>query len=305
MTKFPAYLKPGDRIGIMCPAGYMKKSDTEDCVRTLQNWGFSVQLGRTVGGNSANYFSGTDEARLRELQKMLDDKDLKAILFARGGYGTSRIIDRVDFSSFRKKPKWLIGFSDITILLNHVFSNYSIGGVHASMANAFKEERGNNISVISLREVLLGNPTTYQCPGHRFNKPGKAKGILVGGNLAMLTHAVGTDSDVDTKNKILFIEDVGEYIYNIDRMFLQLKRSGKLKGIKALIVGSFTDIKDTKRPFGKSVSEAIRDAVSEYAIPVAFGFPVSHSLPNLALKTGGTYEIIVSKNKTTLTEAFR
>lgn len=301
-TRFPAYLEPGDKIGIMCPAGYMKLKDTEDCVRTLKSWGFSVKMGRTVGGKSGNYFSAPDEKRRNELQKMLDDKSLKAILFARGGYGTSRIIDSLDFSVFKKHPKWLIGFSDITVLLNHVYSNFRISALHASMANAFKEGKGKNISVVSMREALLGHSTSYRCPGHRFNKPGKAKGIMMGGNLAMLVHAIGTDSDFDPKNKILFLEDIGEYIYNIDRMFLQLKRSGKLKGLKGMIIGGFTDIKDTKRPFGKSVNEALLEALSGFSFPVAFGFPVSHSTPNLALKTGGYYELSVDKKTTLLTE---
>jgi len=258
-------------------------------------------VGITIG-QQYHYFSGTDEERIEDLQHMLDDENVKAILCARGGYGLTRIIDKIDFTNFKKNPKWIIGFSDVTILHSHIYRNYSISTLHSPMANAFNEEGFKDEFVKSLWHVLEGKKIKYQCKKHEFNKKGEGIGELVGGNLAILAHLVGTESDIKTKGRILFIEDVGEYLYNIDRMMYQLKRSGKLDKLAGLIVGGFTDMKDTERPFGQTVYEIIRDSVAEYDYPVCFNFPVSHGKENYALKIGVGYKLKVGNNKATLEE---
>lgn len=290
----PSYLKKGDTIGLVCPAGFMPIEKVQTAIEVLQQWGFTVKVGKTVGGDSTNYFSGTDEERLNDLQQMMDDKNIKAIMCARGGYGMGRIIEQINFKKFLKYPKWIIGFSDITVLHSHLYTNYKIASLHAPMAAAFNDEGYKNEYVQSLYHALVGTKANYKCEAHPFNKKGIANGRLVGGNLSLLAHLVGTSSDIKTKNKILFIEDVGEYIYNVDRMMHQLKRSGKLKNLAGLIVGKFTEMKDTERPFGQTTEEVIRDAVKEYDYPVCFNFPVSHEKENYALKVGVKYFLSIT-----------
>ena len=272
------------------------------CVQTLQDWGYNVIVGKTLGSASENYFSGDDETRADELQAMLDTKSIKAILFGRGGYGMSRIIDRLDFKKFRKNPKWLIGFSDITVMHTHLLSNYSIASLHAPMAAAFNDGQHTNEYITTLKNALAGIKAVYEVPVHSLNKPGKGKGILVGGNLALLAHVIGTDSDFDTKNKILFLEDIGEYIYNVDRLLHQLKRSGKFNKLSGLILGGFTDMKDTERPFGKSIDNVLQEITAELNCPICFHFPVSHGKENVALKVGVEYKLSVNSALTILEE---
>jgi muramoyltetrapeptide carboxypeptidase len=300
MIKIPPYLKKGDTIGITCPAGFMAKEKAQTCIDTLQRWGYQVMVGKTLGSNSTNYFSGTDEERRDELQAMLDDVNINAILCGRGGYGVGRIIDQLDFTKFKKKPKWIIGFSDITVLHSHIYTNVKIASLHAPMAAAFIE--GENEFIQSLQKALAGKKATYKLPSHPFNKNGTAIGELVGGNLSLLAHLTGTSSDINTKNKILFIEDIGEQIYSIDRMLYQLKRSGKLDKLAGLIIGGFTDMKDTDRPFGKTVYEVIQEIVAAYSYPVCFNFPVSHGKENYALKIGVKCELKVTNKAVQLKE---
>jgi muramoyltetrapeptide carboxypeptidase len=302
MIKTPGYLQKGDTIGIVCPAGYMAAEKVQSCINALQEWGYKVKTGKTVGGDSATYFSGTDKERLDDLQQMLNDKEIKTVLCGRGGYGMGRIIDQVDFKKFKKRPKWIVGYSDITVLHSHLYSNYYISSIHAPMAGAFNEEGYKNEYILSLKDALEGKPIKYTCPAHEFNRKGEAIGELVGGNLSLLAHLTGTDSDIKTKGSILFLEDVGEYSYNIDRMLYQLKRSGKLSKLAGLIIGGFTEMKDTERPFGKPVPEIIRDIVQAYDYPVCFDFPVSHSDRNLALKIGLNYKLKISQSKVLLEE---
>jgi muramoyltetrapeptide carboxypeptidase len=302
MIKTPSYLQTGNTIGIVCPAGYMSAEKARTCVETLQQWGYKVKMGKTLGSDSATYFSGTDEERLNDFQQMIDDDEVQAVLCGRGGYGTGRIIEQINFKKFKKNPKWIIGYSDITILHSHLFTNYYISSLHAPMAAAFNDGGSENEFVLSLKNALEGKKLKYQCAPHVFNKKGEAIGELVGGNLALLAHLVGTDSDLKTKGKILFIEDIGEQLYNIDRMLYQLKRSGKLSKLAGLIIGGFTDCKDTDRPFGQSVYEIIRDVVKEYDYPVCYDFPVSHSVENYALKIGVGYKLKVVKAKVSLEE---
>jgi muramoyltetrapeptide carboxypeptidase len=302
MSILPPYLKRGDTIGIVAPAGYMPFEKMQTCIDILSEWGYNVKIGDTAYSQSETYFSGSDEQRLSDVQQMLDDPQVHAILCARGGYGVSRIIDKLSFKKFRKHPKWIVGFSDITVFHSHIHANYKIATLHAPMAAAFNDEEYNNPYVQSLKAALAGQAADYECAAHEFNQLGKAEGVLVGGNLTLLAHTIGTPSDIKTKNKILFLEDVGEYLYNIDRMLLQLKRNGKLEKLAGLIIGGFTDCKDTERPFGKSVYEIIQEHVKDYDYPVCFGFPVSHDKENYALKIGVEYELTVSANGVQLTE---
>lgn len=302
MVKVPPSLQPGDTIGITCPAGYMAAEKALTCINTLEQWGYRVKVGKTLGSDSDTYFSGTDEERLNELQQMLDDDDVKAVLCGRGGYGMSRIIDRLNFSRFKKKPKWIIGFSDITVLHAHLYSNFKIASLHAPMAAAFNDDGFNNEYVLSLKAALEGKKAKYHCVPHVFNNKGEAVGELVGGNLTLLVNIIGTPSEFKTRGRILFIEDVGEYLYSTDRMMYQLKRAGKLEKLAGLILGGFTDFKDTERPFGKTVYELIHDLVKEYDYPVCFNFPVSHDKENYALKMGVGYKLKVGKNDVLLEE---
>lgn len=295
MIQIPPYLQKGDTIGLVSPAGHMEKAKIQACIDTLQRWGYKLKLGKTIESRSKNYFSGTDEERLTDLQHILDDSKVKAVLCARGGFGISRIIDEVDFTKFKKNPKWIIGYSDVTVLHSDIFSNYHIATLHAPMANAFNDGGYKNKYVQSLKLALEGKKASYSCKPNKLNRKGKAEGELVGGNLSLLAHITGTRSDINTKGKILFIEDVGEYLYNIDRMLLQMKRSGKLDKLAGLVVGGFTENKDTTRAYGKKVYDIIYDAIKKYSYPVCFGFPVGHQKENYALKVGGKYKLSVGK----------
>lgn len=297
----PPYLKKGDTIGIVCPSGYMPFEKAQTCIDTLQQWGYKVKVGKTLGQQS-NYFSGTDEERLTDLQTMLDDKSVHAILCGRGGYGLSRIIDEIDFRHFKKHPKWIIGYSDITLLHAHLFTKLKTASLHSPMAAAFNDGGANNEFVLSLKKALEGKHSKYNAPAHDLNRKGVAQGELIGGNLSLLINIIGSVSDLKTKNKILFLEDVGEYIYNVDRMMMQLKRAGKLDQLSGLIIGGFTDMKDTTVPFGQNVYEAIHDKVKEYDYPVCFDFPVGHSDRNYALKVGVNHELNINKSKVMLKE---
>ena len=301
-TIIPPYLKQGDTIGIICPSGCMAYEKAQTCIDTLQQWGFKVKVGKTLG-NQFHYFSGTDEERLGDFQSMLNDWEVKAVLCARGGYGLSRIIDKIDFTNFKKDPKWIIGYSDVTILHAHLYSKLNIASLHAPMASAFNNGGSENEFIQSLRKALGGEQSNYLCSTHSLNKNGEAKGELVGGNLSLMIHLIGTASDIEPKNKILFLEDVGEYLYNIDRMMVQLKRAGKLEKLTGLIIGGFTEMKDTTIPFGQDVYDIIFDKVKEYDYPVCFDFPVSHTEKNYALKFGLTHQLNITNQKVLLKES--
>ncbi len=301
MNTIPPYLQQGDTIGIVCPSGYLPYNNAETCIATLKQWGFKVKVGKTLG-NQFNYFSGTDEERLADLQSMLDDKTLKAILCGRGGYGLSRIIDSMNFESFIQYPKWIIGFSDITILHAHINKHFGIATMHAPMAAAFNDRGFENEYVQSLKQVLVGEEISYSCAAHPLNKTGNAQGELIGGNLTIIAHLIGSNSGYDTTRKILFMEDIGEYLYNIDRLFIQLKRSGLLHNLAALVIGGFTDMKDTIIPYGSDVYSIIHEHLSSYDYPVCFGFPVGHQTNNYALKVGGVYQLSVTDNEVVLKE---
>jgi muramoyltetrapeptide carboxypeptidase len=296
MIIVPPDLKKGDTIALVCPAGYMPEEKVQTCINTLHQWGFKTKIGDTIG-KQFHYFSGTDEERLQDLQQMLDDPSVNAILCARGGYGLSRIIDAINFKKFFKKVKWVIGYSDITMLHTHLLAKYKIASMHAPMAAAFNDEDVENEYLQSLRKALLGKKLNYICETHSFNRTGNVVAELVGGNLSLLIHTIGTKSEINTRNKILFLEDVGEYLYSVDRMMVQLKRAGKLDKLAGLIIGGFTEMKDTVNPFGQEVYELIADKVKEFMYPVCFDFPVGHTRRNYALKIGLIHRLQVDKNK--------
>jgi muramoyltetrapeptide carboxypeptidase len=298
----PPFLENGDTVGIVCPAGFMPAERMIACINTLKSWGFRVKIGKTVGGISSNYFSGTDEERLEDLQNMLDDDNVHAILFGRGGYGLSRIIDQISFKRFRKTPKWILGYSDITLLHAHIYANYEIATAHSPMAGAFVDAGPEDSYLNSIRNLLKGERLSYSCEPHHFNRRGEAEGVLMGGNLTLLAHSVGGSSDFKTKGLILFMEDIGEYLYNVDRMLYQLKGTGKFQKPAAVVIGSFTEMKDTERPFGKDAYEIIRDIFSEFGYPVCYGFPIGHVKENYALKCGAEYKLKIGKERVLLEE---
>ena len=302
ILKTPPYLKKGDTIGLICPAGFMPAENTTVCIETLKKWGYNVKVGKTVGQQS-HYFSGEDAERLQDLQDMLDDHSVSAILCARGGYGCSRIVDEINWNAFRKNPKWLIGFSDITVFNNHLYQKLKTSSIHGPMAGAFHKAGGTDAYILTLKQALSGRKMRYKSEPHAINKFGKVSGPLVGGNLSILAHLVGTPSFPDTKDCLLFLEDVGEYLYNVDRMLLQLDRAGKLHHLGGLIIGGFSDCKDTVVGFGKNIYEIIQNRVAPYSFPIAYGFPVSHEKENVALKIGVVHHLQVTKSGVVLREA--
>jgi muramoyltetrapeptide carboxypeptidase len=295
----PPGLKKGDTIGITCPSGHLPIERTIIARQTLESWGYKVVIGSTVG-SSHFYFSETDDRRLYDLQSMLDDDNIKAILMGRGGYGLSRIIDKIDFTRFQQNPKWICGFSDITVLHSHIQSRFGIATLHCPMCGAFKMDTVHNEDILSLQKAWTGQALFNEFASNEHNRTGSAKGKLVGGNLAILAHLSGSVSQIDTDGKILFIEDVGEYLYNIDRMLLNLKRAGSLSKLKGLICGGFTDMKDTARPFGQDIYEIIKEKVAEYNFPVCFDFPAGHIDINFTIQLGMEHELSVDGKKTIL-----
>ncbi len=294
MSIIPPYLRRGATIGITCPAGFVSEERVHFAVETLKLWGFEVVVGSTVGSEH-HYFSGTDEARLADLQAMLDDPRINAILMGRGGYGLSRIIDQIDFTNFIEQPKWICGFSDITVLHSHIHQQYHIPTLHSPMTGAFTPDTINSDHIKKFYAALIGESLFYHTQPCTYNTLGAAEGILVGGNLAILSHLVGSSSDIDTFGKILFIEDVGEHLYKVDRMLLTLKRAGKLSNLKALIVGGFTEMEDTSpRPFGKPLEAIIAEMVEEYHYPVCFNFPTGHIDENHTLTLGMKHKLNVT-----------
>src|ERR1700744_4940464 len=276
------YLKKGDKIAICCPAKKLP-NPMDDAVALLQSWGLEVVLGDTVNA-SWHQFAGDDELRAKDLQRFIDDDDIKAIFAARGGYGTVRMIDKVDFSRFAINPKWLVGFCDITVLHTHLFNNYHTQTIHGQMPVNIPD--ASAMSLQTLRKALFGEPLQYQFESHQLNKSGEAKAIVIGGNLSLLVAVSGSVSDVNYDGKILFIEDVGEYLYSIDRMIGMLDRAGKLKNLKGLIVGGVSEVKDNDIPFGQTVNEIIMDVATKYDYPVCFDFPAGHIPGNCAVIFG-------------------
>jgi len=292
----PPYLKKGDKIAITCPAKKLPNPMT-DAIALLQSWGLEVVLGDTVNA-SFHQFAGDDELRAADMQRFIDDDSIKAIIAARGGYGTVRMIDKVDFGRFAQNPKWLIGFSDITVLHAHLFTNYCAQTIHGQMPVNIPDASKHSID--TLRRALFGEELNYDFTTHNINKPGGAEGILIGGNLSLLVAISGSVSDLDYAGKILFIEDVGEYLYSVDRMLRMLDRAGKLKNLAGLVVGGFTDIKDNDIPFGQTVPQIVMDIVKDYNYPVCFDFPAGHIPDNNSLVLGRAVTLEVDERQAKL-----
>ncbi|WP_266203087.1 S66 peptidase family protein [Pontibacter kalidii] len=291
-----APLQPGDKIAIIATARKIDRDAITTAVQVLQQWGLEVEVGPSVGA-SYGVFAGDDALRLQDLQQALDRPDIKAIICARGGYGTTRILDQVDFSRFQEQPKWVVGFSDITSLLCHIHS-LGIESIHGIMPLLFPS--GTEAALESLRKVLFGEEVHYEVAPHPFNRTGTGQGQLIGGNLALLHNVSGTRSDFSSRGKILFLEDVDEYLYNIDRMMVHLSRAGKLDDLAGLIVGHFSDMKDNTDPFGKNVYEIIAEHTAKYNYPICYGFPTGHEPDNLALVCGREAKLEVGEQGASL-----
>ncbi len=283
--QFPAFLKPGDRVGVLAPASIVKYEDVVPGIRLFtEQWGLEVVEGKTLK-TSFNQFSASDDDRLADVQQMLDDPSIKAIIAARGGYGCSRIVDCLHFDKFLQHPKWIVGFSDLTAFLSRTFQ-LGYASIHAPMAKTITCT-GAELAAESLRQMLFGELPAYEVPTHPLNRVGNATAQVVGGNLCLLAHMIGSETEIDTDSKILFIEDINEYLYNLDRMMIQLKRSGKLNKLAGLVVGQFTDMKDNNSPtFGKDSYQIIAEHVAEFGYPVCFDFPVGHVGDNRAMGVG-------------------
>ncbi|KHJ37022.1 putative murein peptide carboxypeptidase [Pedobacter glucosidilyticus] len=275
------FLKAGDKIAITCPAKSLIKP-MDDAIKLLSSWGLDVILGDTIHAQF-HQFAGTDELRAQDFQRFIDDQDIKAIIAARGGYGSVRIIDQIDFSPLLSHPKWIVGFSDITVF-HMQLQKLGIQSIHGQMPATIPDSTA--LGLESLRKALFGEALQYEFPSHPLHIPGTCTGDLIGGNLSILISLLGSASDIDYRDKILFIEDVGEYLYAIDRMIRALDRAGKLSQLKGLLVGGFTDLKDNDIPFGFSVEEIIHAVVKKYDYPVAFNFPAGHIKDNCALRLG-------------------
>ena len=290
----PPFLKKGDTIGIAATARKISEAELMPAITKFREWGFQVLLSEALYAED-HQFAGTDQQRLSGFQKLLDNNTVKAIIIARGGYGTVRLIDEIDFTSFKKNPKWIIGYSDVTVLHSHIHQNFGIETIHATMPLNFPKNNNESIALSSLYNALTNNNIEYIINRLSTEKTGETTGILTGGNLSLLYALSGTVSDIYTNGKILFLEDIDEYLYHIDRMILQLKRCGKLKNLAGLIVGGMTDMKDNQIPFGKNAYEIIADAVKEYDYPVCYGFPAGHIEDNRALILGRNVSLSVTE----------
>lgn len=299
LPQVPPYLKPGNTIGITCPAGYITLESIKPAIEQMESWGYKVRPGKTVGMRDFT-FGGRDEDRIADLQELLDDDNIHAIMCARGGYGMVRIIDKLDFTRFMQKPKWIIGFSDITVMHCHLSANYPVASIHSKMCNSFPDDWSKadplqQETILSIRKALSGERMEYKTNPSAFNRAGMAEGILVGGNLKTIESLGGSSSNINTDGKILFVEDTGEYLYSIDRMFWNLKRSGKLSSLAGLIVGGFkVKPDDPGEEFGKTVIDIVMEKIKEFKYPVCFDFPVGHQKNNYALKCGVMHELVVN-----------
>jgi len=306
--KVPAYLQPGDTIGITCPAGFSLLETIQPSIDLIQSWGYKIQVGTTIG-KMDHTFGGTDVERAQDFQQMMDDPDIKAILCATGGYGAVRMVDLLNFNSFKQSPKWVIGFSDITVLHSHLHQVVHVASLHSKMCGSFPKEWATadevqQASILSIKDALEGKKISYPSIPIEHNRIGSAKGLLVGGNLKILENLNGSASMINTDRKILFLEDVGEPLYNIDRMFCNLLRSGKLAKLSGLIVGGFSNIKvdNPAVPFGRDIYTIVKEKVAAFNYPVCFDFPVGHIKNNFALKCGLPHELIVENSLVQLTE---
>ena len=289
---FPPALQAGQRVAIVSPARKISAVELAPAIATLEGWGLEVVLGESIAGDH-HQFAGPDDLRRHDFQQQLDDPGIRAILCARGGYGTARIVDGLDFTGFRAAPKWVAGFSDVTVLNSHLLA-LGHASIHGVMPVLFHQE-GGELALETLRRALFGETfRPIAAAPHAFNRPGTATGALVGGNLSLLQTITGTASQAGFAGRILFLEDLDEYLYHIDRMMLHLHRSGQLAGLAGLVVGHFSDMRDNAIPFGSTALEIIDRYARMYDFPVGYGFPVGHEADNLALVVGQTVTLAVN-----------
>lgn len=281
----PPYLKVGDQVGLVSPAGRIGMDEIKFAVKMMQSWGLEPVFGAHLFAQNQQ-FAGTDQQRATDFQNFLDNPEIKAIISTRGGYGSVRIIDKLQFDRFLRFPKWLVGYSDFTVFHSHLNAQLRIESLHAIMPLNFPADGKPNAATESIRKALFGKMDAHVFKPGKVMRSGIAKGELIGGNLSVLYSLMGSASEMKFDGKILFIEDLDEYLYHIDRMMMNLKRAGKLKNLAGLIVGGMTDMKDNRVPFGKTAEEIIEEHIKEYKFPVAFGFPAGHQSDNRALILG-------------------
>jgi len=294
--KTPPYLEKGDKVAIVCTARSFSSDEAIQAISLFESWGLQIELGSTIDVN-VHQLGGTDEQRTEDLQRMLDRPDIKAVWIARGGYGTVRIIDKIDFSCFLKNPKWIIGFSDITVLHSHIH-NLGVATLHAIMP--YSVPRSAPDARETLYKALFNKDYSFRIETDPGNRRGTAEGLLIGGNLSIIYSLLGSGSSLNTTGKILYLEDLDEYLYHIDRMFYNLKRNGYFEGLNGLIIGSMTDMHDNQIPFGYDVKQIVLDITKEFHFPVCFEFPAGHISDNRALKLGTKVRLEVNKEETTL-----
>ncbi len=289
----PAHLKKGDTIGIVSPGAQIAKDKIENAIKILKEFGFKVRLGKNVL-NKSEYFAGTDKERTTDFQNMLDDDNIKAILCSRGGYGTLRVIENLNFTDFLKNPKWIVGFSDVTVLHAHINNYLGIESLHATMPIDFPKN-GINSGINSMISALKGINPIYEFEVNKLNKNGVSQGILTGGNLSVLYSLRGTKFDINPEGKILFLEDIGENLYHIDRMLMNLRIGGIFDKISGLIIGGFNEMRDSTNSFARSAYEVISNVMVDYRFPVIYDFPAGHTKENLAICFGKLLKMEVAR----------
>jgi len=297
MLKVPPLLQIGDRVGIVSPAKNVDVEQLKLGAQQLGDWGLTVVLGE-FAFSQFHQFAGTDGERLADLQRMINDPSIRAVFCSRGGYGTTRILDSLDLSSLLQNPKWIIGFSDITALLSRLHG-LGLEGLHAIMPMYFPRTEYSD-SVSKLRNLLFHGHANLESKEVKQIVPGIVEAPVVGGNLSLLVNSIGTISELETNRKILFLEDVDEYVFRLDRMIVQLKRAGKLDGLAGLILGHFTDIKDSEIPFGQTIPELVLEHTKHLEIPIGLGFPIGHEPPNYPIRYGRRARLQVELNRATL-----
>lgn len=300
MERTPPFLKKGDTVGLVAPARKITREELCHAIHVFEEWGLTVQETPHLY-HSNNQFSGTDAQRASDFQSLLNDSKVKAVFCVRGGYGCARIIDKLDFSTFSEQPKWVVGFSDITVFHAHIHKHLQTETLHAAMPVSITRDGISAPALESIRQALFGESLSYKVPSHPFNRKGTASAVLCGGNLSVIYSLMAGPSDVHTENKILFIEDLDEYLYHVDRMMVCLERAGRLSALAGLIVGGMNKMNDNPVPFGKIAYEIIRDTVAPYGYPVCFGFPAGHIKDNNALILGRKVELKVGDGGATLT----
>ncbi len=288
----PDYLEPGMKAGIVAPARSVSPAEMEPAMETLRSWGLIPVPGKHLYA-ADRQFAGTDAQRLADLQSLFDDPSVRLILCARGGYGTVRTVRKLDFTGFLRSPKWVVGFSDITVLHSLLQGSYQVESIHGPMALHFGGEQADPEGIEMLRKALFGEPIEYSWPAHPLNRPGSCRALLTGGNLSVLYSLRGSHLDLRPRHRLLFLEDLDEYLYHVDRMMQNLSLGGWLDGLNGLLLGGFSSMRDNEIPFGREAPEILADHARGGSFPVAFGFPAGHLRPNMPLILGRVAELEV------------